>query len=526
MCDEHRRTPRAVNTLVVFGRSPAPQSGKSRLRAHLDGAAADALYRAFFSDILSWPLPDATSLMVAVTEPLDGHVSVAPEATVHLQPDTDFGARLADAVDTAFACGADRVVIVGTDAPTLPAKTVSACFTGLRRRRATLVPATDGGWVALGVDRPLGADLAGVPWSSNRACRATEQALRRSGRRPLVLQPWYDVDDRTGLQVLRTEARSRDGALRAPQTAAVLRTRKPERGGGESTAARSAVLLAWLDRRGPLLVAALLALLTFSISALRFFSFRATAYDLGFFDQVASNTARGHLMLTTFLPYSFLGEHWSPMFGLIAQLYRLIETPIWLMLVQAIAFGLAALAAARLARVWLPGRPYAPLIAAFAIATTPLMTNAAPLGFHTEALTPAIALFALEAAATRRRVRFVLLLLLLATIKEDALLVAAGAGWIAWRADRERLGLLAVPVGLAGFLLVVLLVMPFFRGGQPSDLAASYAWLAPGSTSIGIDLRAASTHPGAVLAHLIAPNAVQGWALALLPFPLSMVPIG
>lgn len=511
-----------MNTLVVFGRSPLPASGKTRLRKHLDGPAADSLYQAFFADILSWPLPESTTLMLAVTEPLDGLAAIAPAATVHVQPDIDFGDRIADAVDTAFGRGAERVVVVGTDSPTLPRETVAACFAGLRRHAATIVPASDGGWVALGVDRPIGQALRAVPWSCDRTCRATERALRRAGRRPLVLRPWYDVDDRAGLQVLRGEVRSREAAARAPRTAAALRGGAHATPGGAVAPGPSA-RLAWLDRRGPLLIAAAVALVTFMVSALRFYTFLAPAYDLGFFDQVAFNSVHGHLMLSTFLPYSFLGEHWSPAFGLIAQLYHLVATPLWLMLVQAAAFGLAALAAARLARVWLPGRPHAPLIAAFAIALSPLLTNAAPLGFHTEALTPAVALFALEAAATRRRVRFVLLLLLLATIKEDAVLVAAGVGWIAWRADRERLGLLAVPVGVAGFLLIVLFVMPFFRGGQPSDLASSYAWLAPGSTSIGTDLRAALTHPGAVLGHLVAPGALQGWALAFLP--LALLPL-
>ncbi|MGH7747218.1 MAG: DUF2064 domain-containing protein, partial [Candidatus Dormibacteria bacterium] len=434
-----------MNTLVVFGRSPAPSAGKTRLRAHLDGPTADSLYHAFFADIASWPLPDETSLLLAVTEPLDGVAAVVPDADIHLQKDADFGERLADAVDAAFARGAERVVIIGTDCPTLPAESLADCFAKLRRHRATLVPAADGGWIALGLDRPIGDALRAVPWSSDRTCRATERALRRSGRRPLVLRPWYDVDDRPGLQVLRNEVRDRRAAERAPRTASVLRDRGANesskagsnmRGSDEQKRARAAVL-EWLDRHGPLLIAAVVTLISFAVSALRFYSFYASAYDLGFFDQVASNTVNGHLMLTTFLPYSFLGEHWSPMFGLIAQLYRIVQTPIWLMVVQATAFGIAALAAARLARVWLPGRPHAPVIAAFAIALSPLLTNAAPFGFHTEALTPAVALFALEAAATRHRLRFVLLLLVLATIKEDALLVAAGAGWVAWRADRE-----------------------------------------------------------------------------------------
>ncbi|MGH7685199.1 MAG: DUF2064 domain-containing protein [Candidatus Dormibacteria bacterium] len=504
-----------MNTLVVFGRSPAPASGKTRLRSHVGDRAADDLYHAFFADIAGWQLPESTTLLLAVTEPLDGIAAVAPGADVHLQKNADFGDRIADAIDAAFVRGADRVVIVGTDAPTLPPESVAACFAGLRKRRATIVPATDGGWVALGVDRPIGEALDGVPWSTGRTCRATERALRRAGRRPLVLPPWYDVDEPGGLQQLRSELRTQRAAARAPRTAEVMDT------GGPHTTAGAA--LAWLDRRGSLLIGIVIALMTFTFNAVRFYSLHTPAYDLGFFDQVAWNTVHGQVFLTTFLPYAFLGEHWEPLFGVFAQLYRIVASPIWLLLIQAAAFGLAPLAAARLARLWLPGRPHAPLVAALVMALSPLLTNAAPYGFHTEAVTPALALFALEAAATRRRLRFVLLLLLLATVKEDALLVAAGTGWIAWRVDGERLGLLATGAGIAGFVVVVLFVMPFFRGGMPSDLADAYAWLSPGSTSVGTDLHAALAHPLTVLTHLVDPAVLRGWALAFLP--LALLPL-
>ena len=502
-----------MNTLVVFGRAPAPSAGKTRLRGRLGEASADALYQAFFADVLSWPLPAATKLMLAVTEPLDGLSSLVPGATVHVQPDIGFGERLADAIDTAFANGATRVVLVGTDAPTLPEATVTACFDELRTHAATIVPASDGGWVALGVDRPVGAAFEGIPWSSRRTCRATERALRRSGRRPVVLRTWYDVDQPRDLDRLRDEVHDPTAARRAPRTAHVLNA-------GGRTDPR---WLGWLDRSGPALFGAGFGVLAFAISAVRFYAFHQPAYDLAFYDQVAWNSVHGHLFLSTFLGYSFLGEHFEPLFGLVAQLYRLIASPVWLMLVEATALGLAPVAAARLARVWLPGVRHVPVIVALAVVCSPLLTNAAPLAYHTEALTPALALFALEAAATRKRLRFVLLLLVLALVKEDALLVAAGTGWVAWRADREQLGLAAAVVGIAGFLFVVAVAMPFFRGGLPTDLAANYSWLVPATSSTSTLLRAALTHPGAVLGHLVSSGALRGWALAL--FPLALLPL-
>ncbi|MBJ7596425.1 MAG: DUF2064 domain-containing protein [Candidatus Dormibacteraeota bacterium] len=211
-----------MNALVVFGRSPDTGSGKSRLRPLLGSGRVDLLYSAFLEDILGWELPPATTIFVALTAEPNGLTRMAPDATFLVQPAEAFGDRISAAVDSVFAAGAARAVIVGTDSPTLPAVTLAACFDRLSEHRATLVPAADGGWVAMGVDAALDGSLAGVTWSSAQTCDATRAALHRAGRSPLLLDPWYDVDDAAGLARLRREVRSETGSARAPRTARVL----------------------------------------------------------------------------------------------------------------------------------------------------------------------------------------------------------------------------------------------------------------------------------------------------------------
>lgn len=211
-----------MNALVIFGRSPDTGAGKSRLRSLLGSGRVDGLYAAFLEDILGWELPPAIAVFAALTGPPNGLSRAAPHATFLEQPAEPFGGRISAALDYVFAAGARRAVIVGTDAPTLPATILAACFDNLAEHRATLVPAADGGWVALGVDAPLNGALAGVTWSSAQTCEATRGALCRAGRSPLLLDPWYDVDDAAGLARLRREMLSETGSARAPHTARVL----------------------------------------------------------------------------------------------------------------------------------------------------------------------------------------------------------------------------------------------------------------------------------------------------------------
>ena len=120
------------------------------------------------------------------------------------------------------ARGATRVLLIGSDSPTLPRAILAAAFAGLACADATVVPAFDGGWVALGLTRPLGAVLRDVRWSSEATCTETVEALRRSGRAVQVLPPWYDVDTLDDLRRLADELEGQAG-LTAPRTAALLR---------------------------------------------------------------------------------------------------------------------------------------------------------------------------------------------------------------------------------------------------------------------------------------------------------------
>jgi len=269
----------------------------------------------------------------------------------------------------------------------------------------------------------------------------------------------------------------------------------------------------------PACVSASVFVVCFTIGTLHFLTYHAPAYDFGYFAQVVERTAAGHPFQTSFAPYSFLGQHWEPALLLPAALFRVIATPLWLVGLQSLALALAPLGAWRVGQAWIGGRT-APAAACLATAFSPLLASGAAFDFHTEAVTPALALFALDGEARGRRWRFLLPVAALFFVKEDAMLVAAGVGWIAWRANRRRLGLVVAVAGICAFVLTVGVVMPAFRGGQPSDLAGRYAYL---GVTAGAIARGAATHPGSILAHLVGADARIGWLRAL--GPVAFLPL-
>jgi uncharacterized protein len=216
--------------LVVFAKVPEAGAVKTRLVPPLSPAEATALYDAFLRDALdAFAAPEAFEEAVAVRLYLAGDEApppgLAPDGvSVHRQRGNGLGARMEQAFVGTFAAGYGRVVIVGTDHPTLPLAFLAEAFRALDApRTAVLGPSDDGGYYALGLnDLPAGsAGLFAMRYSHGAVFDDTLGRIVGAGLRPVVLPPWYDVDDADGLRRLVGEWR--DGAAVPARTAATLR---------------------------------------------------------------------------------------------------------------------------------------------------------------------------------------------------------------------------------------------------------------------------------------------------------------
>jgi rSAM/selenodomain-associated transferase 1 len=226
--------PRAA--LAVFGRPPVPGRAKTRLveghgasGATLGPEGAARLYAAFLADTLR------TAAQVAASGHADAALWVAgvvDDAALRAvpgvaglrcvaQPELDLGARMRAALDAGLASHG-RALVVGSDAPTLPAATLRAACAALDDADVVLGPAADGGYVLVGARAPLSPEVfAGVRFSTHHALPDTLAGARRAGLRTACLAPWYDVDTPEDLRLLRLHLALVPDA--APHTARALR---------------------------------------------------------------------------------------------------------------------------------------------------------------------------------------------------------------------------------------------------------------------------------------------------------------
>ena len=219
--------------VVVMARSPhGGAAPKTRLADAVEHEAdRRRLYAAFLRDTIDGcrAVPEA-ALRVAYTP--DGGAGGLDALGVRRdellsQRGADLGARERAAFVDLFAAGFRKVVMVGSDLPTLPAGHIRQALEQVAPGTAVLGPSEDGGYYLLALaapetDAPLPDLFSGIRWSTASALEDTLAAARRAGLRVALVPRWRDVDDAGGLARLRADLAAPAGRERAPATARVL----------------------------------------------------------------------------------------------------------------------------------------------------------------------------------------------------------------------------------------------------------------------------------------------------------------
>ena len=192
---------RRRDALVIVAKYPRPGHAKTRLGASIGFEQSARLYGAFLRDLaerftaasahdsydLIWACADDPKLMA----PILGH-----GARMMRQRGDDLAERLyAICCDTA-ARGYERMIILGSDSPHVPAAAVTDALALLEGADVALGPAEDGGYYLVGVrNRPAPPDIfTGVTMSTSAVLAQTTSRIAALGLSAQFIQITFDVD--------------------------------------------------------------------------------------------------------------------------------------------------------------------------------------------------------------------------------------------------------------------------------------------------------------------------------------------
>ena len=227
--------PRKTAAVVIMARSPVGGAPPKTRLAPVIPKADDRrrLYTGFLHDIIrACRSLDDVSLRIAHAPGGDTSafvdVDVDPSELLTQHGD-DLGERERSVFHTLFAAGFEKVVMVGSDLPTLPMDHIRRALDELDpgTNKVVLGPAEDGGYYLMALARRGGgADVpdlfSGIRWSTAETLSDTAAAATREGLDVRLVPTWHDVDDEAGLARLCQELTDPALRARAPTTAATL----------------------------------------------------------------------------------------------------------------------------------------------------------------------------------------------------------------------------------------------------------------------------------------------------------------
>ncbi len=197
----------SARAVILFARDPVEGQVKTRLSSLLDAPAILNLYRHFLRDSIEkiCSIADADRFIGIASEPKTDYfedVSRSRAVRLFVQRGENLGERMRQAFMDRFEEGYERVVIVGSDSPTLPPAYIAQALQS--EKEVVIGPSTDGGYYLIGMRGKVTDIFERVPWGTDGVLSETLNVLKGQRAEAELLPVWYDVDLPEDLRFLKT----------------------------------------------------------------------------------------------------------------------------------------------------------------------------------------------------------------------------------------------------------------------------------------------------------------------------------
>ncbi|MBL1260480.1 MAG: TIGR04282 family arsenosugar biosynthesis glycosyltransferase [Thiotrichaceae bacterium] len=185
--------------LIVFAKAPEAGKAKTRLIPALGKDGAAALHVRLVTHTLTtvtstalcplqlWCAPDTTHLFF-------DHCKNNFPVTLHQQQGADLGERMAHAMNHNLQQGFNSVII-GSDCPALSAADFEQALTYLHNGTdIVLAPASDGGYVLMGLSRFSPTLFSDINWGSGEVLATTRERIATLQWPTTELATFQDID--------------------------------------------------------------------------------------------------------------------------------------------------------------------------------------------------------------------------------------------------------------------------------------------------------------------------------------------
>ncbi len=179
--------------VLVFQKNAILGKVKTRLAARLGETQALEIYRQLLDKtylaLRDFPIPIWTYFSDFIPEN-----PAYPAGNRMVQVGHDLGERMKNAFASCFELGMEKIVLIGTDCPSLEGKHIIRAFEALNQSDLVLGPARDGGYYLIGMSRRADFLFEGITWSSEWVLSQTLALAEEQGFDTTLLPILEDID--------------------------------------------------------------------------------------------------------------------------------------------------------------------------------------------------------------------------------------------------------------------------------------------------------------------------------------------
>ena len=194
------------NALIIFLKAPRFGWVKTRLQPEFSPAESLVFYKAMVEDLID-QFKDVTFCDLKLYFWPQNRKSVMEKwlgNQFELFPQT--GEKIGDKMHNAFVENFKnkykKVVLIGSDIPTLDMTTVIRAFTSLDNYDVVLGPCVDGGYYLIGMKKPERSLFENMEWGGDTVLNQTIDNVKKNDLALCQLEVKYDIDKYSDVKVL------------------------------------------------------------------------------------------------------------------------------------------------------------------------------------------------------------------------------------------------------------------------------------------------------------------------------------
>jgi uncharacterized protein len=194
------------NAVILFARDPVLGKVKTRLSSSLEDEAILRLYTCFVEDSLEKirQVGNADYFVGISPSNLSGFFNgiEGSDTRLFIQKGKGLGDKMRQAFIDRFAEGYKKVVIIGSDSPSLPVSYINQALES--DKDLILGPSTDGGYYLIAMTGKVSEVFDGIAWGTEQVLDETLNRVKKAVVSLELLPVWYDVDFPEDLKFLKT----------------------------------------------------------------------------------------------------------------------------------------------------------------------------------------------------------------------------------------------------------------------------------------------------------------------------------